>query len=112
MVVRMPSNLQELLLRSRGEAFDCSNLHQGRCSDCLHGQLGVLSCCVRDVTNVGVGICLNNLRIVPLDFELSSDNFHIRNCHLLWRNDDFTGVKFRHLTTPERPRRQPPMRLT
>lgn len=92
----MPSNLQELLLRSHGERRSIPRTSIQR--DVLiffAGQVGVLSCCVRDVTNVGAGIRLNNLRIVPLDFELSFDNFRtIRNCHLVWRNDDFAGVKF------------------
>ena len=58
------------------------------------GHAGVNSCSVRDVTNRGAGIRLNGLKIVPLNFDLSFDNFHtIRNCHLVWRDGDFVGVQ-------------------
>ena len=36
------------------------------------GQAGVFSCCVRDVTNLGAGIQLDGLNIMPMDFDLSS----------------------------------------
>jgi hypothetical protein len=40
------------------------------------GQAGVRSCTVRDITNVGAGIRIQELPAVPLNFELSFDNFH------------------------------------
>ncbi len=54
------------------------------------------SCTVRDVTNLGAGIRIEqNLKIVPLDFALSFDNFRtIRMCRLVWRQGDFLGVVF------------------
>jgi hypothetical protein len=60
------------------------------------GQSGVYGCCVRDVTNHGAGIRLNGLNMVPLDFDISFDNFHsVRRCRLIWRDGDFVGVALR-----------------
>ncbi len=57
------------------------------------GQVGVFSCIVRDVTNSGAGIRVERVPIVPIDFDLSFDNFKtIRRCRLIWRNTDFIGV--------------------
>jgi hypothetical protein len=58
-------------------------------------QSGVRSCLVRDVTNVGAGIRTQDLPIVPLNFDLSFDNFRtIRKCRLIWRASDFIGLAF------------------
>ena len=57
------------------------------------GQNGVHGCCVRDVTNQGAGIYLTGIKVLPLDFDLSFDNFRtIRRCRLIWRDGDFVGV--------------------
>lgn len=57
------------------------------------GQAGF--CSVRDATRSGAGIRLNGLHIIPLDFDLSFDNFRtIRKCRLIWRNGDFVGIWF------------------
>jgi hypothetical protein len=57
------------------------------------GQSGVYGCNVRDVTNLGAGIRLNGLNMVPLDFDISFDNFRsVRRCRLIWREGDFVGV--------------------
>ncbi len=59
------------------------------------GQTGVRSCVVKDVTNVGAGIRTQGLPVLPLNFELSFDNFRTaRKCRLIWRNGDFVGVAF------------------
>jgi hypothetical protein len=61
----------------------------------FRGIAGVQSCTVRDVTNRGAGMRAQNLKIVPLDFELSFDNFRtVRMCRLIWRDDEFLGVAF------------------
>jgi hypothetical protein len=50
----------------------------------FNAQSGVRSCIVRDVTNVGAGIRAHDLSLVPLDFDLSFDNFlTIRKCRLI-----------------------------
>jgi hypothetical protein len=56
---------------------------------------GVFSCGLRDITNVGAGIRLYDISVLPLNFELSFDNFHtIRKCRLVWRQGDFAGASF------------------
>jgi hypothetical protein len=57
---------------------------------------GVYSCTVRDVTNLGAGVRVQDLKVAPLDFALSFDNFRtIRMCRLIWRQSDFLGVAFK-----------------
>jgi len=59
------------------------------------GQTVVRSCAVRDITNLGAGICIRDLPALPLNFELSFDNFRTgRKCQLIWRDGDFVGVAF------------------
>jgi hypothetical protein len=59
------------------------------------GRLGVRTCIVGDVTNTGAGIRTYDVAILPLNFDLSFDNFRtIRNCRLVWRAGDFMGVAF------------------
>ena len=59
------------------------------------GQVGVRSCTVRDITNVGAGVRVQDLPALPLNFELSFDNFRTsRKCRLIWRDGDFIGVAF------------------
>jgi PilZ domain len=61
------------------------------------GHRGVLTCRVHDITNHGAGIELNGLNLLPLNFELTFDNFHtVRECHVVWRQGDFVGVAFQN----------------
>jgi hypothetical protein len=47
------------------------------------------------MTNIGAGIRIQDLPAVPLNFELSFDNFHTtRKCRLIWRDGDFIGAAF------------------
>jgi hypothetical protein len=56
---------------------------------------GVHACTVHDVTNAGAGIRLQGLKVIPLDFELSFDNFRtVRACRLIWRQGDWFGAAF------------------
>jgi hypothetical protein len=56
---------------------------------------GIYSCSVRDVTNLGAGIRLNQVIIIPFEFVISFDNFRTtRQCRLIWRDGDFVGVTF------------------
>jgi hypothetical protein len=58
-------------------------------------QNGVHSCTVLNVTNLGAGICVQNLPVLPLKFAMSFDNFRtVRMCRLIWRQGDFLGVAF------------------
>jgi hypothetical protein len=59
------------------------------------GQAGAFSCTVRDVTNRGARVRLEGLSVLPLEFDLSFDNFRtIRKCKMVWREGDFVGVQF------------------
>jgi hypothetical protein len=56
---------------------------------------GAHGCCVRDITNLGAAIRLNDLNIIPSEFGISFDNFRtMRLCRLVWRDGDFVGVTF------------------
>ena len=56
---------------------------------------GVQACTVRDVTNLGAGIRGQGLKVLPLNFALSFDNFlTVRKCRLIWRQGEFLGVAF------------------
>jgi hypothetical protein len=59
------------------------------------GQDGVQACIVRNVTNQGAGLRLNDLNIVPTAFDISFDNFRtMRRCRLIRRDSDFVGAAF------------------
>ena len=91
----MPS-LQEILQRKTGERRSIGRTTINRNAVLFFtGQAGVHSCCVRDVTNRGASIRLNGLNVLPINFDLSFDNFRtIRKCNLTWRDGDFVGVMF------------------
>jgi hypothetical protein len=55
-------------------------------------------CYVRDITDGGVGIRLQHLPLLPIDFLLSLDQFkNARICRLTWRDGDFAGAAFEAL---------------
>jgi hypothetical protein len=59
------------------------------------GKAGIFNCHVRDATNHGARVRLNGLNIMPLNFDLSFDNFRtIRKSRLVWRDGDFAGIAF------------------
>jgi hypothetical protein len=61
----------------------------------LSDKTGVHPCTVRDVTNVGAGFRAQDLKVLPLSFTLSFDNFRsVRICRLIWRQADFFGAAF------------------
>jgi hypothetical protein len=63
----------------------------------FNAQSGALACGVRNITNAGDGIRMDGLNILPVNFELSFDNFQTtRECRLVWRDADFIGVAFRN----------------
>ena len=51
---------------------------------------GVFSYRVRDIAKGGAGIQLHDLNVLPLDFELTFDDFHnVRRCRVIWRKAIF-----------------------
>jgi hypothetical protein len=91
----VPSSLREILQLSRGERRSIGRTIINRNVLILFpGHAGVFSCMVRDVTNLGAGLNLTNLKLLPADFDLSFDNFRsVRKCHLMWREGNAAGVK-------------------
>jgi hypothetical protein len=86
--------LQQILQRSGVErrAIGRTRINRGALLF-FSGKVGVVSCCVRDVTNEGAGIRLDGFSVVPIDFYLSFDKFRTsRTCRLVWRDGDFLGV--------------------
>jgi hypothetical protein len=60
-------------------------------------RIGVFTCRVHDITNCGAGIRLQDLDVLPLEFEMTFDNFHnIRKCRVIWRNGDLVGIAFQN----------------
>jgi len=58
-------------------------------------QRSVFACNVHDIAKGGAGIQLQDFLVLPLNFELTFDNFHnIHRCQIVWRRGDFVGVKF------------------
>jgi hypothetical protein len=56
---------------------------------------GPYDCVVRDVTNSGAGLEVHDLKVIPMHFEMSFDNFRTaRKCRLIWRSGSFIGVAF------------------
>jgi len=58
---------------------------------------GIFTCLVRNITNVGAGIQLRDINVLPPDFELTFDSFRtIRRCRVIWRQGDVVGVAFQN----------------
>jgi hypothetical protein len=89
--------LQEILQRKEPERRSVGRTRINRNALLFFaGQTGVFSCCVRDVTNQGAGIRLEGLNVLPVDFDLSFDNFRtIRASRVIWRDGDFVGIAFK-----------------
>jgi len=90
------STLQQILRRREPERRSIGRTRINRNALLFFvGQTGVFSCCVRDVTNHGAGIQLDGLNVMPMDFDLSFDNFRTtRKCQMIWRDGDFVGIAF------------------
>jgi len=83
----------------RGSAFERRNIGRTKIAKSallfFTGQIGVRSCSVKDITNGGGGLRIQGLPALPLNFELTFDNFRTaRKCRLIWRDEEFVGVAF------------------
>ncbi len=92
--LRKTPTLQEILLQGKTERrLAGRSIFERNALLFFAGQPGLFGCAVRDVTNSGAGIRLNGLCVLPIEFNLSFDNFRtIRGCRLVWSNDGFVGV--------------------
>jgi hypothetical protein len=62
----------------------------------IRGLPGTYRCGVRDISNIGTGLRLNGVMLLPVDFSLSFDGFRTTSaCRLIWREGDFAGASFR-----------------
>jgi hypothetical protein len=94
-VIKNPDNLDQW-----GDVFDRRSIGRTKISKgallFFSEKTGVHSCTVRDITNLGAGVRIQDLKVVPLDFALSFDNFRsVHMCLLIWRQGDFLGVAFK-----------------
>jgi hypothetical protein len=59
------------------------------------GSSGVHHCYVRNISGIGSGLRLDNVRLLPMTFLLSFDKFDTAQmCRLRWRESDFVGASF------------------
>ena len=58
-------------------------------------QRGVLSCAVRDLSDSGVGLQLNDQDVIAPVFEITLDNFrNVQTCQLIWSRGRYIGATF------------------
>jgi hypothetical protein len=60
---------------------------------------GVFSCGVRDLSDRGAGVRLNDLPLLPTEFDISIDGFRTTLACLMWRDGDVAGIAFRPTAT-------------
>lgn len=61
----------------------------------IPGHLTGHPCTLRDLTPYGASIRLNGIALLPLEFEISLDEFRtFKTCRLIWRDGDFAGIAF------------------
>jgi hypothetical protein len=83
-------------MRSSGERRDAERRHVYRHALLSIPRLrGVFSCGVRDLSDGGLGVRLNDLPLLPTEFNLSFDGFRTTlACRLVWRAGDLAGIAF------------------
>ena len=60
------------------------------------------SCSLRDLSDSGAGLRLNNLPLLPTQFNLSLDGFRTTlACRLIWRDGAFAGLEFQPRTSSQ-----------
>ena len=58
-------------------------------------QRGVLSCGVRDISDTGVGLRLNDNDVIAQIFKITLDNFsNVQSCQVVWSRGHFIGATF------------------
>lgn len=61
----------------------------------IPGQITAQPCSMRDFTVKGVSIRLSGITLLPLEFQISFDEFRTcEACRLVWRDGDFAGLLF------------------
>lgn len=87
---------QNIFHRNYVERRSCERAFCGKSAQLFFSrQTGVCPCYVRDITEVGAGLRLEHLLLLPINFLLSFDQFQqVRTCRLTWRDGEFAGVAF------------------
>jgi PilZ domain len=58
-------------------------------------QRGVFSCALRDISDSGVGLQLNERDVVPQSFKITLDNFrNVETCQVVWSRGRYIGATF------------------
>ena len=58
-------------------------------------QRGVLSCALRDISDTGVGLRLNDQDAITPIFKMTTDNFrNVRICQVIWSRGRYIGATF------------------
>ena len=90
-----PTN-HEIIQPANTERRSIGRTQINRDASLYFASAGTFPCCVRDVTNSGAGVRLEIMHLLPVEFDLSFDNFRTtRKCQLVWRDGDVIGVAFR-----------------
>ena len=56
---------------------------------------GVFSCAVRDISDTGVGLRLNDQDVVTPVFKMTLDNFrNVQTCQVIWSRGRYIGATF------------------
>jgi hypothetical protein len=58
-------------------------------------QRGVFSCALRDISDTGVGLRLNDRDVIAPTFKITLDNFrNVQTCQLIWSRGRYVGALF------------------
>jgi hypothetical protein len=78
----------------------------------FNGRQGVRGVRVIDISRCGVRLRTHRLAILPIEFNVTWDNFaNVHKCRLIWRWDELIGAEFRdlaHLAASKDHRAVPP----
>ena len=58
-------------------------------------QCGVFSCALRDISDTGVGLRLNDRDVIDPTFKITLDNFkNVQKCQVIWSRGRYIGATF------------------
>ena len=58
-------------------------------------QRGIFSCTLRDISDTGVGLRINDGDFIDTAFKVTLDNFkNVRSCQLVWSRGRYIGASF------------------
>lgn len=58
-------------------------------------QRGIFSCTVRDISDTGLGLRINDGDFIDPSFKVTLDNFKtVRSCQIIWSRGRYVGASF------------------